>query len=136
MIFVDASAFVAMILREPESDGLFNCMDEGEGFFTSPLAVYEAAVAVARSVNGGLAEAMRDVLDFLSRSAIQVIAIDLDVGLRALNAFERFGKGRHKARLNMGDCFAYAVAKSRNAAILFTGDDFTHTDLSNALGAP
>lgn len=135
MIFVDASAFVAMLLREPGYVRLFNRVDQGGALFTSPMALYETTLAVAKSVNGGVGEAVHDLNEFMSRLDIQIVGIDAEHGYAALAAFERFGKGRHKAKLNMGDCFAYAVAKSRNAPILFVGDDFSHTDLPDALAS-
>lgn len=64
---------------------------------------------------------------------IQLIAIQPDMGLEALKAFARYGKGQgHPAQLNMGDCFAYAVAKTHNVPLLFTGNDFPHTDITPA----
>ena len=55
------------------------------------------------------------------------------IGIRAIEAFEKFGKGRHSARLNLGDCFAYAFARVYEAKLLFKGDDFIHTDITSAL---
>ncbi len=136
MIFVDASAFVAMLLREPGYERLFDRIEQGGVLFTSPMAVYEATLAVAKSVKGGVDEAARDLAEFMSRGDIQTVAIDAEHGHGALVAFERFGKGRHRAKLNMGDCFAYAVAKARSGAILFVGDDFSHTDLPDARASP
>ncbi len=134
MVFIDASAFVAMILEEPGCDRLFERIERGGPFFTSPMAVYEATMAVARETLGGLNAAARDLEDFMARGSIQNVAIEADHGLLALSAHARFGKGQNnKAKLNMGDCFAYAVARSRNASILFVGDDFIHTDLPDAL---
>jgi ribonuclease VapC len=134
MVFVDASAFVAMLVQEPGCDRLFERIERGGVFVTSPMAIYEATLALARETIGGLNAAAQDLDDFMARGSIQTVAIDPDHARSALLAHGRFGKGQNnRAKLNMGDCFAYAVAKSRNASILFVGDDFNHTDLPDAL---
>jgi ribonuclease VapC len=136
MIFVDASALTALIGSEPTADLVLGCLEGGSDFFTSPVAVYETALALARIANYSVAEALAEVRDVLSRSGIVVEALDDTHTTEALAAFSRFGKGRHPAGLNMGDCFAYACAKTREAAILFVGNDFSQTDLRDALAAP
>ena len=133
MIFVDASAIVAFILAEPEAISLAAALDRGEPAYTSPIAIYEASLAVARVNEMPLDVAQRDVRQVLTRMAITVSAINDEQASIALAAFERFGKGRHPAALNMGDCFAYASTASRDARILFKGNDFARTDLPSAL---
>lgn len=133
MIFVDASALTAVIGDEPMANSILNCL-EGEGsFFTSPLAIYETALAVARIANFSVEEALFEVRDLVTRAGITVHAIEDEHSAAALAAFAIFGKGRHPAALNMGDCFAYACTKIRNASILFVGNDFSRTDLRDAL---
>jgi len=136
MIFVDASALTAVIGDEPMSDRVLVCLESNADFFTSPVAVYETALAVARIANYSVTEALAEVRDLVSRAGIIVEAIDDEHASAALAAFSRFGKGRHPAGLNMGDCFAYACAKTRDAAILFVGNDFSRTDLRDALATP
>jgi ribonuclease VapC len=136
MIFVDASALTALIGAEPMADRLIDCLESEADFFTSPVAVYEAALAVARIANYSVAEAQAEVGNLLSRAGIVVEALEDNHASEALVAFSRFGKGRHPAGLNMGDCFAYASAKTRDAAILFVGNDFSRTDLRDALATP
>jgi ribonuclease VapC len=135
MIFIDASAIVAVICRERDSERLILCLGEGGPFCTSAIAVYEAAVSVSRATNSTVDEALVDVLELLMRAKAEIAPVDADHAGTAVQAFGRFGKGRHPAKLNMGDCFAYAAAKARNAKILFVGDDFVHTDLESALPA-
>lgn len=60
------------------------------------------------------------------------ITIDAEIGKAAVNAFDRYGNGRHRAALNMGDCFSYACAKVHGLALLYKGDDFAHTDIEAA----
>jgi ribonuclease VapC len=64
---------------------------------------------------------------------VEIAAVDAELARLAADAFARFGKGRHRAGLNYGDCFAYALAKARRAPLLFKGDDFVHTDIEPAL---
>jgi ribonuclease VapC len=135
MIFVDASALTAVLKNEPGADRIFDCL-EGEGtFFTTPIAVYETVLAVVRISQSSIPDAAADVAEFLSKASIDVRPISAQQGFVAISAFASFGKGRHPARLNMGDCFAYAAAKAHNAKILFVGDDFTFTDLTSAIPA-
>jgi len=135
VIFVDASAIVAFILAEPEAPALAAVLDRGDAAFTSPVAVYEASLAVARAKSAPLSIAQKDVRQTLRRMDVAIVEIDDEQASLALAAFERFGKGRHPAALNMGDCFAYASTASRDARILFKGDDFSQTDLPSALSA-
>lgn len=135
MIYVDASAIVAMILSEPDAADLASALDGGDSAITSALAIYEASLAIAR-VNAIPAAAAKDAIHLtLSRMSIAVAPIDESQGDIAVSAFDRFGKGRHPAALNMGDCFAYACAVAHNARILFKGQDFSQTDLRSALAA-
>jgi ribonuclease VapC len=136
MIFIDASALAAIICREASADAIARRLDDAGPFFTSPIAVYEAALAVARATHSTVEEATNDVRDLLSRASAEIVPLAEHHSSMALSAFARFGKGRHPAKLNMGDCFAYAAAKARNAKILFVGDDFIHTDLESAIAAP
>lgn len=133
MIFVDASALTALIGDEPMADRVLCCLESDADFFTSPVAIYETALAIARIADYSVAEAMTEVRNLLSRARIAVEALADTHATEALDAFSRFGKGRHPAGLNMGDCFAYASAKLRDASILFVGNDFSRTDLRDAL---
>jgi ribonuclease VapC len=135
MIFVDASALTAAIGRESLADRIIECLDTGAGFFTSPVAVYETALAVARIADYSVQEALAEVEAFLDEALIRVEHLDSSHANAALAAFAQFGKGRHPAKLNMGDCFAYAATKARGASILFVGDDFSQTDLRSALSS-
>jgi ribonuclease VapC len=134
MIFVDASALVAVICDEDGSNDVAARLEADEPFITSPVAIFEATLAIARRTAVSAAHARKDIEEFITRVGILPVSLTPDDANLAISAHARFGKGQNtKAQLNMGDCFAYAVAKSRNAAILFVGDDFTHTDLPDAL---
>lgn len=136
MIYVDASAIVAMILGEPDAADLASALDDGDSAITSALAIYEASLAIAR-VNAIPAAVAKDEIHLtLSRMSIAVAPIDASQGDIAVSAFDRFGKGRHPAALNMGDCFAYACTIAHEARILFKGQDFSQTDLPSARSGP
>jgi ribonuclease VapC len=70
------------------------------------------------------------VRSFLREARVEIMPIDDDIGAAALRAFDRFGKGRDPAQLNLGDCFAYAMAKRHGVPLLYKGDDFALTDLA------
>ncbi|GGD91909.1 VapC ribonuclease R02377 [Aureimonas endophytica] len=128
-MFVDASAIVAILNRETEGEQLIRLL-EGTTATTSAIALYEAAHAVARVKSIPLVEAAEIVLNFLEQSEIALVPITGEAGRLAIEASSRFGKGSgHPARLNMGDCFSYAMAKLARAKLLYKGNDFAHTDL-------
>ena len=96
----------------------------------SAMTGWETVSALRHSYLFTMTDARREVEQVVADLSLQLVPIDskeLDV---ALDAYERYGKGRHRARLNMGDCFAYACAKTNNARLLYKGDDFAHTDLA------
>lgn len=132
-VFVDASAIVAILTGESEAVAFARRLEATRSAVTSPIAVYEAALAVARKTDGDLGAAQADVEDFLSRSGIASMRIEAADGPEALAAHQRFGKGRHPAGLNMGDCFAYACAKRLGIPLLYKGDDFAKTDIRSAM---
>src|SRR3954447_17958750 len=123
-MFVDASAIVAIIAREAEGVSLAVKLDAANEVYTSPIAAYESVLGLARVLKVPL-ETAGDLLDdFIGDSEIRLLAIGTDVYHGAIEAFARYGKGRHRASLNLGDCFAYACAKSLGVPLLCKGDDF------------
>ena len=129
-MFVDASAIVAILTREAEADSLVDRLDGAAGCITSPLAVFEAALAICRKRRASVAEARDDVREFLDIARVGVVAVVPEDGDTALEAFARYGKGRnHPAQLNLADCFAYAMAKNHGVPLLFKGEDFSRTDI-------
>jgi ribonuclease VapC len=128
MTFLDASAIIAIIAQEEDAASLAARLDRAGEACTSPLAIFEAALGLARIANVRPSDVM-DILDqFLSETDTATMAIDAELGRAAVDAFERFGKDRHPAALNLGDCFAYACARRLSAALLCKGDDFPRTD--------
>ena len=131
-MFVDASVIAAILLEEADAPVLAERLESARsgGCVTSPLGVFEATLAIARNHRGDVARARAIVLEFLRDAEVRVAPIDEETAGRAIDAHERFGKGRHRARLNFGDCFAYAMARQHGVPLLYKGDDFALTDLA------
>ena len=129
-LFIDASAAVSMLTLETDADRLLAEADSASRLLWSGIARWEATVAFARKMGKPTPEILSDVEEFARRQAIETVPIgDAETHL-ALDAFARFGKGSgHPAQLNMGDCFAYACARTNDAKLLYKGDDFSKTDL-------
>lgn len=132
-LFVDASAIVAMIAREPEAWHFSRRMDRETDRLTSAVALWEAVRAVVRVRGVDLSEARTLVADFVRDAQLRVVPIATEEADLALDAHQRFGKGIHPAALNMGDCFSYACTRRHDAIILFKGQDFAQTDLKDAM---
>lgn len=130
-MFIDSSALVAILLREPEADHLADRMSgQSRTLLTSPLAIFETTAALVRVKRISAAAAEARVRAILAMAGIEIVSIDDAVGRAAIDAFERYGKGRgHPAQLNMGDCFSYAIARLSGVELLYKGDDFARTDL-------
>lgn len=107
-------------------------MQRGRPLRTSPVAVWETAVAIARIFSLPVATAKQVVFDYLHEAGIELAAVPPETGAIALDAFDRYGKGRHPAQLNMGDCFAYACARHFGEPLMFKGGDFPLTDIDPA----
>jgi ribonuclease VapC len=130
-MFIDASALLAILLKEPDAQRFSREIENAERLYTSPVAIFEMVLAVVRERALPRLDAQRAVDRALQIAGVEVIPITGEIGNLALAAFEKFGKGRgHSARLNMGDCFAYACAKSLGVPLLYKGNDFAKTDLA------
>lgn len=126
---IDSSALLAVVLGEPDAEAVAERLVAPVRKLVSAATLLEAAVAAER--RGGL-EA-RDRLDRLvARIEAEVVPFDAAHLGWARDAFRRFGKGRHPAALNLGDCIAYATARHAVLPLLFKGDDFARTDLEPA----
>src|SRR5947209_15593262 len=132
-MFVDASAIVAILTREPEADALADILEKARSATTSPIAIFEATLGICRKRHASVEEAERDVGEFLGLARVRTVSVTDTEAHTALAAFSRYGKGRgHPAQLNLGDCFAYAVAKNHQTTLLFKGEDFNKTDIRSA----
>jgi ribonuclease VapC len=128
VIAVDTSALVAVVLGEPELERFSAILSRGPAAVSAAAVTETAMVLHARQG----ADAVQDLHVLLARAAIEVHAVDADTAWAAHAAWVRFGKGRHPAGLNFGDCFSYALAKALAVPLLYKGDDFSQTDLTPA----
>ncbi|MEM7585280.1 MAG: type II toxin-antitoxin system VapC family toxin [Acidobacteriota bacterium] len=124
---IDTSALLAILQDEPERR-VFNEAIEAAASRAMSVATFVEVSMVVESRYG--AEGMRDLDDFLDRAGIELVVVDATQGKLARRAFSRFGKGRHPAGLNYGDCFSYALASALAEPLLFKGGDFSQTDVS------
>ena len=121
-----------MLLEEPEAEAFRAKLADAPIVLTSAIAAWEAVRAVTRETRHGQGEAARRLHDLQWIFGAVLVPIAADEQTLALEAHARFGKGVHPARLNMGDCFAYACAKVQGVPLLFKGDDFSLTDIEPA----
>ena len=155
MIVIDTSALIAIFRLEPEADALLKAIVAARKRAMSALSVLEASMVMsgARGTTGtgvmtrpgavtgtGLSRELGESADrfepldaFLIEAGIEIVPFDAEQARLAREAFLRFGKGRHKASLNLGDCASYAAAKAKAAPLLYKGEDFRHTDLQAVL---
>ncbi|MBX9796687.1 type II toxin-antitoxin system VapC family toxin [Sphingomonas sp.] len=130
-ILADASALVAIVTKEADAPRLLGALQGHNDRLCCAVGKWEAVLAIARKRTVTLDEARRALDDMLNRLSIRSVAVgDAEYRL-ALDAHGVYGKrSGHPARLNMGDCFAYACAKANDARLLYTGNDFSKTDLA------
>ncbi|TPG12470.1 type II toxin-antitoxin system VapC family toxin [Sphingomonas oligophenolica] len=129
-LFVDASAMVAMLTLEDDFEELGDRLDIAEHRMTSAMAIWETTIALSIGRGIMMDFARQDVTNFIAARGVAIVPIGEKEADAALEAHRRFGKGRHPARLNMGDCFAYACARTNDARLLYKGTDFSKTDLA------
>jgi len=124
---VDTSALLAILQNEPERRSLNEALEAADARRISAATFVEVSI-VMEARHG--AAGQRDLDLFLERAAIEIVEVDVGQAREARRAFARFGKGRHPAGLNFGDCFAYALAVRLGEPLLFKGDDFSKTDVT------
>lgn len=126
---IDSSAMVAIFLKEPERAAFRSLIVQSESRLMSAVNVFETAIVL--EAKGGIALG-REFDLFLSRANFQIMSADGEQTELARSAWRKYGKGRHRASLNFGDCFAYALAKYSNEPLLAKGNDFAFTDIEMA----
>jgi ribonuclease VapC len=123
---VDTSALIAILLNEPEAHQFAEAMAADPKRLLSAVSALETAIVIeARKGLGGGREF--DLL--IHRSRIELIPFTPDHAERARVAYQKFGKGRHAANLNFGECCSYALSQATGEPLLYKGEDFTHTDV-------
>jgi ribonuclease VapC len=131
-IFADASALVAIIVGEPDADALADRLETDRTRLCSAISVWETIAGLRHSYAFSIPSARSQVKRFVDSARLRFVDIGERESALATDAYAVFGKGRHPAALNMGDCFAYACAKSHRAKLLFKGEDFSKTDITAA----
>jgi len=125
-LVADTSAFVAILLKEPDADTYRNTLLNVDKVLISAATAVELHIVVtAKLGTDGILYLGR----LLSQPLFEIVSVDHKQMTAANLAFERYGKGRHPAKLNYGDLFSYALAKSKDLPLLFKGEDFSKTDI-------
>lgn len=125
-MIVDTSALLAVLYQEEDAEWFVTVL------VTAPTRRMSAANFLEAAINvdaHGDPEASRQLDHFLRQAAIEIVPVTLEHAQIARQAYLDFGKGRHKAALNFGDCFAYALARATGEPLLFKGNDFANTDV-------
>ena len=123
---IDTSAILAILQNEPEQDAFIEAIESADIRLVSAASFFEASIVILTRYG------MDGILDldlFLAKARIEISSVDSDQANIARRAFREFGRGRHPAELNFGDCFSYALAKSLDLPLLFKGNDFSKTDI-------
>ena len=128
-MILDSSVVVAVLRQEPEASRFTDAIELSQPCRISAASYVEASIIIDRSTH---AIASRRFDEFLRLSRAVVEPVTAKQALIARQAYRDFGRGRHKAGLNFGDCFAYALAKDLDEPLLFKGTDFRHTDIEAA----
>jgi ribonuclease VapC len=130
VIAIDTSALIAIANAEPEADVFAEIIGRTSSL-VSTATLFEAHSVSMRWGGGTQPDKLQDILERLELTVVPFDAVQLEA---ARTAYSQYGRGRgHRADLNMGDCFSYALAKTRRLPLLFKGDDFIHTDIEPAL---
>jgi len=129
LIAVDASALLAIAFEEPEEPLFISILAQSAAAYIAPVSYLETGIILTRR---GFLAGRSQFETWLAQAGV-VVRDDLPLANGALTAHLRFGKGFHPAKLNLADCFAYALARHLDAPLLYKGDDFARTDIGSAL---
>lgn len=130
-MIIDSSALVAILQEEPEAQSLLDALVDHRGPLRLSAANHlEAAIVIDRNGSADLAERFDALIHEL---AIEIVPVSVEHARIGRAAYRTYGRGNHPARLNFGDCFAYALARATGEPLLFKGDAFAHTDIPAAL---
>lgn len=129
-MIVDSSALVAIMKGEPDAPDFLDAIAGTPLLRMSGVNFVEAGVVIESAKNPAASRAFDK---FVREAGIAIEPVTAEQAIIARDAYRDFGRGRHRARLNLGDCFAYALAKATGEPLLFKGNDFTHTDVTPAL---
>jgi len=123
---LDTSALLAILRDEPERRSFNAAIEAAASRSMSTATLVEASIVIGARYGG---DGLRDLDLFIAKAEIALVPVDAEQAHVARDAFLRFGKGRHPAGLNYGDCFSYALARTLGEPLLYKGDDFSRTDV-------
>jgi ribonuclease VapC len=130
-IVIDSSALLAILFVEKDLENIAASISSSDNIFISAATYTETAIVL--DSNEKKAQENYDLNDLIAGISARIIPFDHEQALEARHAYRRFGKGNHPAKLNMGDCFSYVLAKKLGIPLLYKGNDFSHTDIISAL---
>jgi ribonuclease VapC len=125
-MILDTSALLAILQDEPERRSFIAAIEAAASLSMSTATFVETSIVIGARYGG---DGLRDLDLFLAKAEIALVPVDTEQAHAARDAFLRFGKGRHPAGLNYGDCFSYALARTLGEPLLYKGDDFSQTDV-------
>jgi ribonuclease VapC len=126
-MIIDTSALVAVLQAEPERDQMLDAITQASRLLISSVSVLETAMVIQSRFGS---EACLDLELFLFEARLEIVPFDSRQSATALRAWRNYGKGRHPAQLNLGDCCVYGLAKAFGEPILCKGNDFAQTDIA------
>lgn len=124
---IDTSALLAILLGESDQEKYMNAIERDNLRYMSVASFVEATIVLERRFG---TESVIKLDQFILKAEIELVPVDIEQSYAARTAFRMYGKGRHSARLNFGDCFTYALATSLMEPLLFKGNDFSRTDVA------
>jgi ribonuclease VapC len=127
---IDTSVLVAILQDEPERRTFTEALEAAAHCAISAASYVETSLIIETRFG---AQGVQDLDLLIAKAGIEIVAVDAEQALIARRGFSRFGKGRHPAGLNFGDCFAYALAVASHEPLLFKGNDFAQTDIDPAV---
>ena len=130
---IDTSAVLAVLQNEPERRAFNEVIEAAEQRSMSTATFVESSIVIESRYG---ADGLRDLDLFIAKADIELVPVDVEQADAARRAFSEYGRGRHPAGLNFGDCFSYALAKVLRVPLLFKGDDFVRTDVAPVLPNP
>jgi ribonuclease VapC len=125
---IDTSALLAILQNEPERRAFNEAIEAAETRLLSAASFVESSMIVESRYG---ADGIRDLDLFIAKAQLELVAVDVEQAHLARQAFREFGKGRHPAGLNFGDCFSYALARSQAESLLYKGADFGRCDIES-----
>jgi len=123
---LDTSALIAILSGEPEQEAFIHAIERADVRLLSAATLLEASIVIEARYGAAGAHHLDQLLE---RADVEIVPVDGEQASAARSAWQRFGKGRHPAALNFGDCFPYALAVTRGEPLLFKGNDFSQTDV-------